>query len=62
MRKITITTMISIFVIIINLSYYCCITSTQFGNRPLDQARLYHNQEVIEIIEAQQQKLEGQTK
>ena len=42
--------------------HYCCITSTQYGNTPLDRARARGKQEIIEILEAQQQKLEGETK
>ena len=42
--------------------HYCYITSTQYGNTPLDRARSRGNQEIIEILKAQQQKLEGQTK
>ena len=42
--------------------HYCCITSTQYGHTPLDRARFWRIQKVIEILEAQQQKLEGETK
>ena len=42
--------------------HYCCITSTQHGNTPLDRACFWGNQEIIEILKAQQHKLEGQTK
>ena len=42
--------------------HYCYITSTQDGNTPLDRAHYWGNQEIIEILKAQQQKPEGQTK
>ena len=42
--------------------HYCCITSTQHGNTPLDRVRSWGDQEIIEILKAQQQKLEGQIK
>ena len=42
--------------------HYCCITSTQYGYTPLDKARAWGKQEIIEILKAQQQKLKGQTK
>ena len=42
--------------------HYCCVTSTQYGRTPLDRARFRIYPEIIEILKAQQQKLEGQTK
>ena len=45
--------------------YYCCITSTQDGKSPLDLARdehYFNTQEVIEILEAHEDKPEAQTK